>query len=295
MVPLQGQHAANSVLESDRVLMVSGSLADSTFGAASSALFDGQSLTPYITSASSAGTAGSVSALFHSFSSFSFSQRRRFQTGNNVLCTTHCSVLSGFLAAGIVILISIAIAAGIVFFLALIGILWTLFSKKEDKLSQLEPEEDDDSTRHRPSSLLENINAATRSTILGSKAPYGAVTEKDEDGAQGAPLYSSKDPFGDTSNFERPETPSDIDGGVLSANGETSRPAHARYSFDGTGEGELALTSGQEVQVLDDRDAACVGMFSSLISLLSGLFYRWWYARDTRTGREGVVPAAYLY
>ncbi len=22
---------------------------------------------------------------------------------------------------------------------------------------------------------------------------------------------------------------------------------------------------------------------------------RWWYARDVRTGREGVVPAAYLY
>lgn len=22
---------------------------------------------------------------------------------------------------------------------------------------------------------------------------------------------------------------------------------------------------------------------------------RWWYARDVRTGQEGVVPAAYLY
>jgi hypothetical protein len=22
---------------------------------------------------------------------------------------------------------------------------------------------------------------------------------------------------------------------------------------------------------------------------------RWWYARDVHTGREGVVPAAYLY
>jgi len=22
---------------------------------------------------------------------------------------------------------------------------------------------------------------------------------------------------------------------------------------------------------------------------------RWWYARDLRTGREGIVPAAYLY
>jgi hypothetical protein len=42
----------------------------------------------------------------------------------------------------------------------------------------------------------------------------------------------------------------------LAADDETSRPAHARYSFDGAGEGELALTAGLEVEVLDDRDAA---------------------------------------
>ena len=23
--------------------------------------------------------------------------------------------------------------------------------------------------------------------------------------------------------------------------------------------------------------------------------YRWWYARDPNTGREGVIPASYLY
>jgi len=39
----------------------------------------------------------------------------------------------------------------------------------------------------------------------------------------------------------------------------------------------LQISAGAEVEVLDDRDPA------------------WWYARDIRTGREGVVPAAYLY
>jgi hypothetical protein len=71
----------------------------------------------------------------------------------------------------------------------------------------------------------------------------------------------------------RPETPD----GALVVTEDMRRPAHARYSFDGAGEGELALSAGSEVEVLDDRDHA------------------WWYARNPRTGKEGVVPAAYLY
>jgi len=151
----------------------------------------------------------------------------------------------GFLAAGVVILISIAIAAGVVFLLALIGILWTLFSRKEDKVSKLDAEDDDDSTHHRPSSLLEHINAATRTTILGT-TPFADYNTEEK---------VAHDPFGpDTSNYVRTETPSDAVGGMLLE--ETSRPAHARYSFDGTGEGELPISAGSKVEVLDDRDPA---------------------------------------
>jgi hypothetical protein len=236
--------------------MISGSLSTSS-GNSSSALYDGQILTPYIVTTSASGTSGSVSSLFHSFKSFSFNQRK-------------------FLATGVVILISIAIAAGVVFLLALIGILWTLFSRKEDKLNKMDgtDNEDDDSTQHRPSSLLEHINAATRTTILGA----GYRTEKEKAMAMGSPSQPEADPFSsgpDASNYIRAETPSDAVYGPLTE--DTSRPAHARYSFDGTGEGELQISAGAEVEVLDDRDPA------------------WWYARDIRTGREGVVPAAYLY
>ena len=31
------------------------------------------------------------------------------------------------------------------------------------------------------------------------------------------------------------------------------------------------------------------------LSFIETLSFRWWYARDVRTGEEGVVPAAYLY
>lgn len=77
MVPLQNTHAANGVIEPDRMLLVSGALTDSSFGVASSALFDGSTFIPYIVTSSSSGTTGYVSSLFHSLTSFSFIQHRK--------------------------------------------------------------------------------------------------------------------------------------------------------------------------------------------------------------------------
>lgn len=76
MVPITDTHTANGVIEPDRVLMISGSLSTSN-GNSSSALFDGQSVTPYFVSTSSTGAAGSVSSLFHSFASFSFDHKSK--------------------------------------------------------------------------------------------------------------------------------------------------------------------------------------------------------------------------
>ncbi|KAG9316516.1 cortical protein marker for cell polarity-domain-containing protein [Chiua virens] len=260
MVPLQNTHGSNSIVESDRMLMISGALSDSSLGSASVVLFDGQTFIPYLTSTSAQGTLGYVSSLFYSIANFGFSQQ-------------------SFLATGIVILISIAIAAGVVFLLALIGILWTLLSRRDDKLGRYENEDDDDdSTQHRPSSLLEHINAATRSTILGTQSPFNQFSVEKEEAAREEEAEPEGDPFGpDASNYLRAATPSDAVIGTMAAEEESSRPAHARYSFDAPGEGELALTAGVEIEILDDRDNA------------------WWYARNPQTGREGVVPASYLY
>ncbi|KAF8433112.1 cortical protein marker for cell polarity-domain-containing protein [Boletus edulis BED1] len=260
MVPLQNTHSSNSIVESDRVLMISGALSDSSFGTASVVLFDGQTFIPYLASMSAQGTLGYVSSLFYSIANFSFGQE-------------------SFLATGIVILISIAIAAGVVFLLALIGILWTLLSRKDDKLSRYEnEEEDEDSIQHRPSSLLEHINAATRSTILGGQSPFHNVSAEKVEAARTGEAEPEGDLFGpDASNYLRATTPSDAIIGTMVTEEEGSRPAHARFSFDGSGEGELPMTAGMEIAVLDDKDNA------------------WWYARNPHTGREGVVPASYLY
>lgn len=156
------------------------------------------------------------------------------------------------MATGIVILISIAISAGVVFLLALIGILWTLFSRRDDKV-KYEPseEEDDDSTQLRPSSLLEHINAATRTTILGTSPFSNYTVEKEEKSIRG----DDHDPFGpDASNYLRAETPSEAVGGLLPE--ENSRMAHVRYDFVPDGEGELPLQAGTEVEILDDKDHA---------------------------------------
>lgn len=167
--------------------------------------------------------------------------------------TSRTHFLLEFLATGVVILISIAIAAGVVFLLALIGILWTLFSRRDDKIKyDVTEDDDDDSTHHRPSSLLEHINAATRTTILGASSfsNYNAEKEEEKTGRDG-----DHDPFGpDASNYLRAETPSDAVGGLLPE--ESSRIAHARYDFVPDGEGELPLQAGAEIEILDDKDHA---------------------------------------
>lgn len=76
MVPLQDFHSGNDIIEGDRMLMVSGDL-DTSVGNVSAALYDGQTLFPYIISSTGAGSPGSISSLFHSFSSFSFSKRSK--------------------------------------------------------------------------------------------------------------------------------------------------------------------------------------------------------------------------
>jgi len=77
MVPLQDTHSSNTIIEPDRMLLISGSLASNSFGNVSAALFDGQNFFPYFVSTSPSGGAGFVSQLFHSLASFSFNQRRK--------------------------------------------------------------------------------------------------------------------------------------------------------------------------------------------------------------------------
>lgn len=157
------------------------------------------------------------------------------------------------------ILISIAIAAGVVFLLVLLGILWALFARRDNnKIDYIAYEDEEESEHHRPSSLLEHINAATRDTILGTSPFENSKLKAEEAGGVGV----SGDPFlahdQDDDNFRRADTPSDVNGGAGMSQG---RIAHARYSFDAGGEGELQISEGTSLEILDDHDPKYVMLF----------------------------------
>lgn len=75
MVPLSNSHNSNSMIEDNRALFMSGSLASDSFGTVSTAVFDGATVYPFISTSSSTGSAGFVNGLFHSVSNFSFDPR----------------------------------------------------------------------------------------------------------------------------------------------------------------------------------------------------------------------------
>lgn len=163
----------------------------------------------------------------------------------------------------VVILISIAIAAGIVFFLLLAGVLWTLLSRDSSQVDQKAFVEDDDDSVQGPSSLLEHINAATRSTIVGASTGVGVAAGAGRASTEGHGGPSTEGGHADADGWRRTETPATAAGAGIVGSGqepeeEVGRPAFARYSFDGEGEGELPLQTGAQLAILDDRDAAYV-------------------------------------
>jgi hypothetical protein len=102
---------------------------------------------------------------------------------------------------------------------------------------------------------LAHVNAAARNTILGTpKNDYyhhkGEDTIVDDQvrpstaGSHGAAAAAAV--AAAEHNALTPVTTTDEH--------DVNRPAQARYSFDGSGEGELPLRSGQQVLVLNDQD-----------------------------------------
>ncbi|EJU04368.1 hypothetical protein DACRYDRAFT_93708 [Dacryopinax primogenitus] len=171
---------------------------------------------------------------------------------------------SGHLSEGLVILVCIVIGAGCVLMLFLIGLLIALWLRRSEQAPQALADKDDDdaasSIGQHPSTLLEHVQAATRATIIGEGAFAGGNIRSE----------GSHEQVADDSM----ETEEAVGGAGPFA--DDGRVAHARYSFEASGEGELEIHAGTQVQVLDDRDTS------------------WWLVRDVETGREGIIPASYL-
>jgi hypothetical protein len=188
--------------------------------------------------------------------------------------------VSGYLARGVVILISIALGAGVVFLMGLLGVLWALFRRRDERNYVQDPatdekEYDDDlDSLQRPSSLLAHINAATRNTIFmpkdmevsshadvaGHKAEETAVDHSDQAHVLRGDSISHEGTLAAgagaalISGSQSPVTTVDEH--------DVNRPAQARHSFEGEGEGELPLKTGQDVIVLNNQDPMCVSVAS---------------------------------
>ncbi|PWZ02155.1 hypothetical protein BCV70DRAFT_198438, partial [Testicularia cyperi] len=309
-VPINRAHPGNSVLENNRLLVISGALSTQDFGNVSSVFFDGQTFTPFLLATNLDGSSGIVRAFSRSTEVLKFPNLHR-------------------LAVGLVILISIAIGLGIVFLLVLIGLLWALGRRRPDRSVDVPISASEDSLaatgeKKRPSSLLATLNAATENAMLGGGAGVAAV------GAGGAAAAASS-----SRAYDRPDSSqalgTDETGGISQYQSDGGRtghtqymtdegelfdhddmavggaaaagaaagagagagagamemmasdedspvegiPAHARYDFVPNHESELVLTAGEPIEILDDQDK------------------HWWLARNAR-GQTGVVPSSYV-
>ena len=242
-VPLAKDHDSNGVLESNRMLLVSGKLQINETSV-SSALFDGASWYPFLVATAASGSAGAVSQLFYSITNFSLSA-------------------AGNLAAGLVILVSIAIGLGVVFLLVLIGLLVALARRKEEQqYPPPDPAHEKDAAgldrAQRPSSLLQTVGAATAVMLEGEGKGGEKSTPDDQHDADSS--------FGDDSAI-----------GYGSEFGEEreASTALARYSFHAEHPGELSISANEQLSILESGDP------------------NWWMVANSQ-GQRGLVPLSYL-
>ncbi|GAA5900213.1 hypothetical protein JCM8208_002052 [Rhodotorula glutinis] len=253
-VPLSNSHDSNGVIESNRMLLVSGDLTINDT-AVSSALYDGASWYPYLVATSATGSAGVVSQLFYSVSNFSLGGAHH-------------------LAAGLVILISIAIGLGIVFLLVLLGLLVMLARRRDEP--QYPPRDhkgahsaaSETSSLHRPSSLLQTVGAAT-AVLLD---PRGEKARRNSLGG-GAGGHGGEGDGAGTSSFDAAAL--SYGGSDYEADEDEPSTAMARYSFHAEHPGELSISAREEVTILDSQDQ------------------NWWMVAN-RDGKRGLVPLSFL-
>jgi hypothetical protein len=149
-----------------------------------------------------------------------------------------CANVSGYLAKGIIVLIAIAIATGLVFLLVLLGILLAFCLRKRDDSNYpvaANAEKDDSSADHH---VFHNVQTA----VERSFAPAAAA------GAVGAAHKRASD-----------ETEYTLgDQAMMAGDGEDDdyegRETIMRYDFEGDDAqpGELTVNAGERIVVIDD-------------------------------------------
>ena len=241
-VPMSSQHTAVGSIENDRMLLVSGRLYLESTDNVTSALYDGAQWYPYLVGSSSTGDLAFSSQLFWSTSSFSFKTRN-------------------YLAKGLVVLVAIAIATGLILLFVILALLIAFLTRRSERHKSPHPgifEKDDGSevsSTHQH--VFNNVQAALEQSLIGVSATAAIAAAR----ASGESYYGTAQETEDSEEA-----------------GEEGRETTMRYNFEGPElqPGELSMSAGRAVIILDDVQSD-----------------EWWYARDPETGKEGVVPATY--
>ncbi|SNX84709.1 uncharacterized protein MEPE_03418 [Melanopsichium pennsylvanicum] len=299
-VPISKAHASNNVLEDNRMLVVSGALTTQDYGNISSVFFDGQSYSPFLLATNLDGSSGIVRAFIRS------TEVLRFPNLHH-------------LAVGLVILISIAIGLGIVFFLVLLGLIWAVARRRPEPKDMDVPISASDESlgfgeKKRPSSLLATLNAATENAMLGAHggAAAGAgIGASAGAGAAGA-MAAHRD-AGDTSD-EAAISNYHSDGGRTGqsqyltddagfsdaeagqATGVVGGSAVAAAAIEGDQEGDSpseGIPAHARYDFVPNHESELPLTAGEPIEILDDQYRHWWLARNS-SGLTGVVPSAYV-
>ena len=319
-VPLSKAHPGNSVLENNRLLVVSGALSTQTYGNISSLLFDGQNFTPFLVATNLNGSPGVVRSFSRSTEVLKFPNLHR-------------------LAVGLVILISIAIGLGIVFLLVLIGLIWALSRRRPEQTVDVPISASDESLglgeKKRPSSLLATLNAATESAMLGGGAGAAAGGEPGTSsgfqmrdaalagaaggtvaaGAAGA-LASSSSGHGKHDSGPMGGTHENSDASQYHSDAYTGRSQYATDEgefYDAAaaaagvgGAGAMEMMAGEDdspgsegipaharYDFVPNHESELGVVAGESIEILDDQDEHWWLARNA-AGQTGVIPSTYV-
>lgn len=121
VMSLTKNHDGTSLVSAGQTVMVTGSLNVPGFGSASSALFNGTTFQPFALTTSASNTGGSLSQIFSQKQNY-FSTPSKLYLKKLYLTQTNTH-LGSHLARGLVVLIALAIALGLIFFMVIAGVL----------------------------------------------------------------------------------------------------------------------------------------------------------------------------
>lgn len=140
IMPLSSNHADSDLMADDQVLMILGNVNIPDVGNASAVLYNGTSYEPFILTSMDDGSQGSLSAVF-------VSNPQNFITSS-----------SHHLALGLVVVIGLAIALGIIFLLVCAGILLERRRRRLEGYVPMTADKSSNIARLPPEALFQNID-----------------------------------------------------------------------------------------------------------------------------------------